>query len=1552
MTQSMITKDLGTLGPVDFDTLAMEIYQAAGAAETRFDDRVDSLHRANGERPQGGSGRSAYYRNTLAETLAQVEADPTRPLRGQIGKTAADALAAYREALERVGVLHTDEQELHAEYDSRPWPRYMATTGSDAHIHRDTRCSTCNRGGKRTEFRWLVELSGTPIEQAIKRFKVTMCTVCFPDAPVVAIVPDGCQGSTVEGSRQVDKSGGRYSITTVRYFGDCTCGAKGIRIKQDGSPAKHAPAVAPKFTEGARVTHPGDPGRVWIVRDVTTTGRVEKVKVEDESKPGANRVFLAVDCTAVPTVASALAEVEQAGETLELIRSAAAGAGVALSAQPEQQHAGHDDDWTPGDFGREIVDEPAPVEAPATLVPTFGPFDEIEHPSMPGVVLVVDHVTPAGRVVAHPDGNLDQSGRYLAVKCLLLRSADQVAAGKNVEDKTAELMAVARRADATRAKVDLDRLRALVLRYGLTVNGGGHVHDVTGYNVTQGMPDLAAMISRNRSLALRTVRAGEPVPGTWAALADEQVSQNDNPRVTLPSGLSGRVSIYRTVAATDRYAVQLLGFGVGDFEGSEAFVDAAGVVLDDVDRLLRGKVHFVRALERAQVEHKRAGKPDSPNSLGRDAWLTTIPVHLERGWGEGPVWCPEEAPARETRVRADATCPACEQAIAFDQLKRGAEGDQAEGRPVRDADGQVVDTTGLDVTVELRLFFAGRVRGECGHFMYASERRAGLRSCERCPGTADDVDDQDDEPARPVIARYSRQACTLAIGPEGTPSEDLQWIEAGGPWERDGALFRAGWARVGEWADDDLNGRGEVEVRPLEAGEALGGDGTVHQVDADIEQVAGEFNEAWAAGTAVVDKPVAVGAMHQVATMLEALPEGAEAAGVVRQIVGLVEQPARRSGGAGMAAIALIPHLATGAFVVRHDLGDEIARSAGTPVTPVACDRAEIVSTLATRRLDKVRCPDCLASEAYAAAVDDVATEAADDREAARTGGAFAKHYLGEREPAAGEPVDMGGGWVWRPDGKGGWTSSGDEGTDVGELRVSGDEIGGTTGGGKTDLRASIVTTVIETHRDALRQLLRLDGFVPGFAPGVPDFPTLVHPAGVVVSVDEGGTTVQYPDDNVGDGEYGEGVGWVRVAFGTTYGAIRDVAVGLVSVAGGVALASQPTRDKLIEVMDLVTRYGQAAAVGGDTARGVEAMAAAKAAAGERFIAVRDLLVDVLYPKSPAGRQHVTRIIERDSAGHWAWDCETCPEEATGYETADEVIEAATAHGPLAADSLRPIDDVEALIIPGEGGKVGGSIGKTGAQLEIDGERHPIPDKAPVGGVIASHRITAGLAAAGYRPSHPDGYMASLTERGIRVVEGAEVADDVDKCGRMFDHGPRSTGLLRANDGALYVGLSGQWSLVGYRPLPGIAAHDWREAQAVAALEISAIRHRAVTSWAHEHDQAGHVWIARVDQQRDDEDAVADVRRRVLEFLTERGQGGASYDRVAAHIGDVDVEQLGTTLRKVLTTMYADDDILSSHASDYLGATFYAAGLDCPDCESGTNCLAHRTFEQRIRASW
>lgn len=893
---TMITVDLSKLGPVDFDTLQAQVEDAYSAALGRVESAADSLHRANGERGQAKRW-GTEWRNRIDETIAQVEADPTRAVRGRIGVTAGDMLKAYRAAVAACDSVAGDLTAMFAEYDSRPWPRYMITQGSDAHIHKDTRCTTCNRGRERTRFGWLIELSGKPIDECIDQFKATMCTVCFPDAPVIKVVdPNVCQGTTVPGTRQVDKSGGRYS-TTLRYFGDCSCGAKGIRIKQDGTPAKHKPATPPAAPAPA-VEAPAP------------------VKV------------LAAD--SAPKRDEVTARVPDAGD-----------------AQDE----------------------------PVVVAPTFGPLDEVEHVDQPGAAWVVERATSAGRLIVRASGALGVTTRVLAVKCRLLQSAADATAGMTRDELVNELVELAAAAASGPATAEgraaLARFRTTVeVRHGFTSKGGGHLFDRSGYSPCQGWGELARMISRDRARAVR-------------------------------------------IAADTARAV--------------------------------GAVHLRQFV--------------------------------------GGVWCGDETPAQATDERRLATCRACESAIALEQLIRKCREDFEAGRPVIDADCEPVDLgTDLVDSPELRLFFLGRVRAGCGHYMAKSERDAGALVCERCPAipTRDDVD------------------VALAAGPADQGDE------------LDGAV----------WATIVFNGAPGVGT----------GLGTAPGAALEIE-----------------------GDRHPVP---DTMPASGETAGprVAYAIRAAGYEPAR------------------GGYL-------QSLNSDGTRV---------LVRRLAAEPTD-------LVGEQV-----ELAAAAADDQVVGVVAGAGA---------AAGATVP-----AQRPAATFGEQRAAHE-EETGELR---------TGWSAPWTSGAMTARVIETHREALRQLLRADGFVPGFAPG-DSTPRLHHNAGVVVQVDDQGTLITYPDDNIADGEHGEGVGAVRITFGHDYGVIRDVALGLA----------------------MVVEAGR-----------------------------------VVEPEE----QHVTRITGPDSAGHWGYVCEIGKHERTGYDSPDAVIDAATAHGPLAADSPRPvlIDGVPASIPAGQ----------------------------------------------------------------------------------------------------------------------------------------------------------------------------------------------------------------------------------------------------------------------------
>lgn len=110
------------------------------------------------------------------------------------------------------------------------------------------------------------------------------------------------------------------------------------------------------------------------------------------------------------------------------------------------------------------------------------------------------------------------------------------------------------------------------------------------------------------------------------------------------------------------------------------------------------------------------------------------------------------------------------------------------------------------------------------------------------------------------------------------------------------------------------------------------------------------------------------------------------------------------------------------------------------------------------------------------------------------------------------------------------------------------------------------------------------------------------------------------------------------------------------------------------DLLRLVEDYGRAREVAGDTRRGLEDTAQARTVARELLGEIRGKLCGLLGVDLVAGADHVTRIVGPDLAGHWGWECDAGDADASGYEGAAEVLEAAGGHAPLAADSVRPYD--------------------------------------------------------------------------------------------------------------------------------------------------------------------------------------------------------------------------------------------------------------------------------------
>ena len=91
----------------------------------------------------------------------------------------AETLAKRDELLAERDGLYAERDALEATYSG--WSRFFLVTSSPGHIHSSMHCSTCRWS---TTYGWLPELSGQTEAEAVAEHGPTLCTVCFPSAPL------------------------------------------------------------------------------------------------------------------------------------------------------------------------------------------------------------------------------------------------------------------------------------------------------------------------------------------------------------------------------------------------------------------------------------------------------------------------------------------------------------------------------------------------------------------------------------------------------------------------------------------------------------------------------------------------------------------------------------------------------------------------------------------------------------------------------------------------------------------------------------------------------------------------------------------------------------------------------------------------------------------------------------------------------------------------------------------------------------------------------------------------------------------------------------------------------------------------------------------------------------------------------------------------------------------------------------------------------------------------------------------------------------------------
>ena len=120
--------------------------------------------------------------------LVVMEMNPTTRHEVQIDTEIAAASGEFIVAARRIDDLaarralpeYATWQAAEARYTG--WTRFYA--GAKGHIHNDMNCPSCNKGNRPTIFGWLTDLSGLTADDVIAAYGPTLCTVCFPNAPV------------------------------------------------------------------------------------------------------------------------------------------------------------------------------------------------------------------------------------------------------------------------------------------------------------------------------------------------------------------------------------------------------------------------------------------------------------------------------------------------------------------------------------------------------------------------------------------------------------------------------------------------------------------------------------------------------------------------------------------------------------------------------------------------------------------------------------------------------------------------------------------------------------------------------------------------------------------------------------------------------------------------------------------------------------------------------------------------------------------------------------------------------------------------------------------------------------------------------------------------------------------------------------------------------------------------------------------------------------------------------------------------------------------------
>lgn len=181
-----VTVVKAAVNPAEVDAELARLYTVLDGAEASIEQLHDMARKVYAE-------QVLEYRIRYGRRGAEFPAEATReaameyvrgldlegPLGNYAGSRVGRFLAKVDELSDQASVTRSEIARQEKKYTG--WSRFFLVTSSSGHVHSSMTCHTCR---PTTAYGWVPQLSGKTEAEAVALLGETLCSVCYPSAPV------------------------------------------------------------------------------------------------------------------------------------------------------------------------------------------------------------------------------------------------------------------------------------------------------------------------------------------------------------------------------------------------------------------------------------------------------------------------------------------------------------------------------------------------------------------------------------------------------------------------------------------------------------------------------------------------------------------------------------------------------------------------------------------------------------------------------------------------------------------------------------------------------------------------------------------------------------------------------------------------------------------------------------------------------------------------------------------------------------------------------------------------------------------------------------------------------------------------------------------------------------------------------------------------------------------------------------------------------------------------------------------------------------------------